>query len=338
MDVFIQKIKNLSEISTLSKHEQIVNGITECIDEKILVKGDKLPSINQMVSQIGFARKTIVKAYEELKDRGIVESKKLKGYFILNTETKVVLKVALLLYSLRRFQEEYYNALRKQLGKTYQIDVYFHHNNLEIFQTIISNIEGKYGMYIVAPIQKPEVVKILKKFEPKKLLVVDRYVELGNNFSYIYQEFESTTYDNLVAQKKVIKTYKKIVLFFRTDSDYPVGVLNGFKKFLKDFDVQGEVIKKYKKDSVEKGVLYFFVGDNGLWEIIKDCAEKDVEVGREVGILSHNDHIIKELVCGGITTISTDFNEMAIETAKYVNNGNQIKKIIPSKLILRKSL
>ena len=90
------KIKSLGNINTYSKHEQLVNGIIQAIDENIVKKGDKLPSINQMVSQLGFARQTIVKAYEELKDRGLVESKKLKGYFVVSNETKVVLKVCLL--------------------------------------------------------------------------------------------------------------------------------------------------------------------------------------------------------------------------------------------------
>jgi len=112
----IDKIKNLSTINTLSKHEQLVHGIIEAIDSGILVTGDQLPSINQMVSELGFARKTIVKAYEELKHRGLVESKKLKGYFIISQETKVTLKVALLLFSFQRFQEEFYNTFRSFLS------------------------------------------------------------------------------------------------------------------------------------------------------------------------------------------------------------------------------
>ena len=53
---------------------------------KILKKGNLLPSVNRMVSELGFARKTIVKAYTDLKERGIVESKNRLGYFVANDD------------------------------------------------------------------------------------------------------------------------------------------------------------------------------------------------------------------------------------------------------------
>ncbi|MEL7340305.1 MAG: winged helix-turn-helix domain-containing protein, partial [Bacteroidota bacterium] len=77
------EIYELQAINSLSKHEQLVQGVINAIDHSILHRNDKLPSINQMVAELGYARKTIVKAYEELKDRGIVESKKLKGYYVV---------------------------------------------------------------------------------------------------------------------------------------------------------------------------------------------------------------------------------------------------------------
>jgi DNA-binding transcriptional regulator YhcF (GntR family) len=185
----IDNIKNLSTINTLSKHEQLVQGIVTTIDANLLVVGDQLPSINQMVDELGFARKTIVKAYEELKDRGLVESKKLKGYFIISSETKVTLKVALLLFAFHRFQEDFYNAFRKELGKRFQIDVFFHHNNKAVFENIFNNVQGKYGMYVVAPIPEKSIQSLLECIDPQKLLVIDRYLPLPKQYSYISQEF-----------------------------------------------------------------------------------------------------------------------------------------------------
>ena len=158
----ISFIKKLEEINSLSKHEQLVLGIIEAIDSGDLKVGDQLPSINIMVEEVGFARKTIVKAYEELKGRGLVESKKTKCYFVISNKTKVFLKIALLMYSFQRFQQEFYNSLRREIGDRVQIDVFFHHNNEEVFETIFSNINGKYGMYVVAPIESGRTKKLLK--------------------------------------------------------------------------------------------------------------------------------------------------------------------------------
>lgn len=79
MTIF-DKIQELESVAVYSKHDMLVNGITNAIDDGLLNKGSNLPSVNVMVSELGFARKTIVKAYNELKEKGIVESKKRLGY------------------------------------------------------------------------------------------------------------------------------------------------------------------------------------------------------------------------------------------------------------------
>lgn len=332
------KIISLRNINTFSKHEQLVNGIIQAIDEGIVKRGDKLPSINQMVSQLGFARQTIVKAYEELKDRGLVESKKLKGYFVVSNETKVVLKVALIMFSFQRFQQDFYDSFRKGLGKKYQIDVFFHHNNLEIFNSIFQNIQGKYGMYAIAPIQDPGLRQVLASIPPSNLLIIDRYIELDKSYSYISQEFEESTYSKLIELLPEITKYKKFILFFKEDADYPIGILNAFNRFCKDYEIESSVVSKYKSQSIKKGNLYFFVSDTYIWDVLKDVRNSEYIVGKEIGILSHNDHVVKEIVFGGITTISTDFKEMGKKAAAHIKNQEETKIIMPSNLIKRNSL
>jgi len=334
----LDKINDLRQVNTLSKHEQLVHGIIEAIDSGELTVGDQLPSINKMVADLGFARKTIVKAYEELKERGLVESKKLKGYFIISQETKVTLKVALLMFSFHRFQEEFYNTFRKELGKRFQIDVFFHHNNISIFETIFNNIRGKYGMYVIAPIPNPTIHPLLQRIDPKKLLIIDRYLDLGPEYSYISQEFEETTYQKLVTLLPAIRKYKKMILLFKESSDYPIGIRNAYQRFLIDYNIEGKVDKKYKPNSVKKGILYFFISDTFLWEVLRDCRNNEYRIGKEVGILSHNDHVVKEIVFGGITTISTDFKDMAKRAATHIKEQELTQEFMPINLIKRHSL
>ena len=112
-----------------------------------------------MVDIIGYARKTIVKAYEELKSRGLVESKNFKGYFIASEKTNQVLRVALVLYAFHSFQEMFYDAFRNNLDPNIELDIFFHHHNTEMLETILSRIEGKYGFYVVVPIQNNRIKK-----------------------------------------------------------------------------------------------------------------------------------------------------------------------------------
>jgi DNA-binding transcriptional regulator YhcF (GntR family) len=331
-------IKKLEEINSLSKHEQLVLGIIEAIDSGHLTIGNQLPSINTMVDEVGFARKTIVKAYEELKDRGLVESKKTKGYFVISNKTKVFLKIALIMYSFQRFQQEFYNSLRSKLGEKAQIDVFFHHNNEEVFESTFFNIRAKYGLYVVAPIEGEVSKKILKTLNPEKLIIVDRFLNIGPEYTYVTQEFEKTTYHNLKQLLPKIRKYKNVILFFRNDLDYPEGILVAYKKFLKDHKIDGVILKSYNADEVQRDTLYLFIGDADLWPLLKDCKNNNFRIGRDVGVLSFNDHLVKEIVFGGITTISTNFNEMATQTARNIEALSYSKFIVPTNLIDRESL
>ncbi len=334
----IEFIKKLEGINALSKHEQLVLGIMDAIKSGHLKVGDQLPSINVMVDEVGFARKTIVKAYEELKDKGLVESKKTKGYFVVSNKTDIYLKIALIMYSFQRFQQEFYNSLRKELEDKVQIDVFFHHNNEEVFETIFSNINGKYGMYIVAPIINDASKKILRTLSPEKLIIVDRFIDLGPDYTYITQEFKESTYAILEILLPKIKKYKHNVLFYRNDRDYPKGILKSLRKFTQDNGFTLDVQKNYESNSLMRDTMYFAISDSDLWLLLKDCRERDFRIGKDVGVLSFNDHVVKELVSGGITTISTNFNQMALTTADNIKALSFSKKVISTNLIERESV
>jgi DNA-binding LacI/PurR family transcriptional regulator len=72
--------------------------------------------------------------------------------------------------------------------------------------------------------------------------------------------------------------------------------------------------------------------------MVKLAKEYKYKLGRKFGIVSFNDTMLKQVVAGGITTISTDFVEMGKTLADMVLNkrSGQIKN--PSRLILRNSL
>ncbi len=337
IDVF-QSIITLEGITGFSKHERIVQGIKNAIDSKVLVKGSALPSVNQMVNSLGFARKTIVRAYTELKENGIIESRNRLGYYVTSENTNQNMKVALLLYAFHTFQEIFYNTFREHLGEDIQLDIFFHHNNIEVFESIVSTIKGRYGMYVIAPIPSPETGKILQHIPSNKLLLIDRYYNLGPDYSHITQEFEQSMYDALLNLKSVIGKYEELVLFFKENTDYPMEVLRSFQRFCETNTIKGSIHQKYKTGSLKKGCVYFTIGDTDLWSILKDVQKQGLVIGEDIGILSHNDTPVKEIISGGITTFSTDFELMAKMSADFVLERKAIQETIPSIMIRRNSL
>jgi DNA-binding transcriptional regulator YhcF (GntR family) len=340
MKEVIEQILILKSVNTLSKHEQIVNGILNSINENILKKGDALPSINTMIKQLGFARETIAKSYKDLVHSGVIESKNRLGYFVATSKTDQSLKVALVLFGFDIFQETFYKTFQKGLGQNVQLDIFFHHNNFDTFSTIIESIKGKYGMYVIAAIPNAKTKNLLAQLPTNRLLLVDRYIANDEDYSYVVQEFKESSYAAFLGLKDRIKKFDKVFFYFRTQSAEPPEILESFQRFAKEFNIEAAIEKNYQIEHLEKGNVYFTLHGAELWEMLKDAKAKGLEIGKDAGFFSHNDDVIKEILFDGITTFSTDFTAMGKEAAHYVINhkGAKLQKIIPTKLILRNSL
>jgi len=57
-----------------------------------------------------------------------------------------------------------------------------------------------------------------------------------------------------------------------------------------------------------------------------------------VGVISFNDYPMKEVLEGGISVISPDFQEMAKQIAYGINKRKKIRSLVPPRVILRNSL
>ncbi|RQP09488.1 GntR family transcriptional regulator [Parapedobacter defluvii] len=334
----IQKIRALENLQSLSKHEQLVQGVLDAIDEGGLRTNAALPSVNTMINELGYARETIVKAYKELMERGVIASKNRKGYFVISGNIRQQQKIALLMYAFDTFQETLYNSLKTHIGKDIQIDLYFHHNNPDVFEAIFNRIAGHYGLYIVAPIATERIKELLMTLPPFKLLVIDRHLALGNDYSYITQEFRTSSYHIFQQLAPKLAAYEEIIFFFRKNTAEPPEILQSFRKFLKDAGLKGTVKKQYESGTIERNKVYFTIHNPELYAILKDVMDKKWKLGEDLAVLAHNDDVVKEIIAGGITTFSADFAEIGRLAADYVRTREKIQKVIPTTLHIRKSL
>ncbi|MEM6769946.1 MAG: GntR family transcriptional regulator, partial [Bacteroidota bacterium] len=333
------KIKEFGGVPRLSKHEQIVNGVLVSIEDQVVERGQMLPSINQLSAELGFARKTIDRAYGELKDRGLVESRNRRGFFVSTEAVEQTVRVALVLYEFRPFQEMFYNVFRQSVGENVQVDTFFHHNNLAVFEDIVAKIAGRYGLYVVAPIISEKTPGILDQLIHNRLLLIDRFVSTNRQTAHVIQEFETTTYNLLTGLLDRIRKYAKVYLFFREDpaSAYPAEILRACQRFARKHGITLTVRNHYEPGTLQKNVLYLTIGDTDLWTLLEDCIERNWTLGEDIGILSHNESRIKKIVHGGISTWSTDFGRMAERAASFVLEREPLKLTIPTQFIDRNS-
>lgn len=331
-----EKIEELEQITAYTKHDRLVQGIINSIDDKILSTGDTLPSVNNMIQSLGFSRETIMKGYRELVSRGIIESKNRLGYYVSNSSTKQRLKVALVMYNLGIFGEQFYRNFRNTLGESISLQVFFHHGNIEIFETILQRIKGQFGMYVIAPIPHPKSKELIGIIPRNKLLMFDRFEPLDGDFNHITQEFEQSSYNVFVELVDEIKRYDEFVFYHSPDSIDPIEIVKAFHKFLKDYQVKGRIVKEFVRGTIEKNKVYFTLDNFAMWEILKECKTKNFKPGKDVGILSHNDEPAKEIV--GITTYSTNFALMGTMAAQAILDNKKIQITVPTTLARRSTL
>ncbi len=84
--------------SHLPLWEQIVLQTKEQILRKILVNGDKLPSVRELATTLVINPNTVSRAYQELERTGVIETIRGKGTFVIGLTKETVSTDTLLKY------------------------------------------------------------------------------------------------------------------------------------------------------------------------------------------------------------------------------------------------
>lgn len=322
------------ESSTQTKLQQLIHAVTEAINVGVLKEGDFLPSVNQLNRESGLSRDTVFKAYSILKQRSIIASTPTKGYFVASESYRVFI----LLDDFSAFKEQLYKAIRRNLPDNYSVDLLFHHYNPEIFNQLIQNSLGRYSIYVVMNIDNKGLEDVVRKIDPKKLLILDMGTDPKNEISSLTQDFNQAVYDCLRDGLNLIKKYQEFILVFPHNTPHPSETIEAFNRFCKQNQIRHAVLENIDDREVQPNQVYLVIKDSDLVKIVRDCKKHNYQLGSDVGIISYNDSPMKEIVGSGITVISTDFIRMGQECARFILSRERVNQIIPTQLILRGSL
>jgi DNA-binding transcriptional regulator YhcF (GntR family) len=326
---------NIEDAAGHTKLQQLVHFITEAIAKGELKAGDSLPSVNRMSSESGYARDTVFKAYNILKQRSIIESVPMKGYFVANESYKV----CMLLDDFSAFKEQLYQSFRQNLPESYSVDLLFHHYNRDVFTQLIENSLGRYSMYVVMNIGHHAPDPILNKIDTNKLLLLDMGKPDSEKYNYLLQDFSKAVSHCLEQGAEHLRKYRELILVYsENDTPHPSEVLPAVEDFCKSQDIAFKRLDKFDPRKIQKGQAYFVIRDTDLVEVILTCRSQNLQLGRDVGVISYNDTPMKQIVGNGITVISTNFEQMGRDAAAFVQHKHKIAKVLPTSLILRDSL
>lgn len=322
------------ESSSQTKLQQLIHAVSEAINLGILKEGDFLPSVNQLNKDSGISRDTIFKAYSILKQRSIISSTPTKGYFVASESYRVFV----LLDDFSAFKEQLYKSFRANLPDNYSVDLLFHHYNPEVFSQLIQNSLGRYSTYVVMNIDNKNLEDVVRKIDPKKLLILDMGNDPRNEVSSLTQDFNQAVYDCLSSGLELIRKYEEFILVFPQNTPHPVETIGAFDRFCNNNQLKHTVLDNIDNREVQPGQAYLVIKDSDLVKIVRDCKKNGYKIGSEVGIVSYNDTPMKEIVGAGITVISTDFIRMGKACAHFILSRERISEVIPTRLIIRGSL
>jgi len=330
----IQFEDNLS----IPKYRQIIDAIQQKIKAGELKKGDKIPSLNMFCRQYGLSQDTVLMAYSELKSKGVITSQVGKGYFIQNENTDFRHKVLLVFDRLTAYKEELYDSFKDALKKDGSEQIFFHHNNLKMFQTIIDGSIGDYSEYVIMPIDHPDAMATIGKLPASKVFILDQgrkqYKDL---YPYVCQDFECDIYRVLKQNALLVSKYQRMVLVIRHQKSHFKDIATGFRDYCKKHPVPFEIVLDIKSFEIKNDDAFVVVDDRDLEFLVRYSIEHQLQLGSDIGIVSYNETSLKGIVASGITTISTDFAQMGKSMAQMILNHQKLKLDNPFRMNKRSS-
>lgn len=333
-----QRIDHDSEIP---KYKQVVDLIISDIEAGIFKKGQRVPSINETSEDLLLSRDTVEKAYVYLRKKGILSPVRGKGYYVNQSNMEKKIKVALVLNKLSNYKRSIYYSLVETLGNKAGVDVFIYNHSIEKFSEILENQLNNYDYFVILPQFNNENEKgaeAIRKISRKKVLLIDRYLDELKDYPVVYQEFDKDIQSALGEGIDLIRKYRKIHLVFPQKELYSRNIIRGFQIFCQVNRMEFSIIDQFTDEDVQENHVYVFISDDDLYRFIKLSRQKNWTLGKEVGVVAYNENPVKEILENGITTISTNHDEIGRSAAQMILSGDfrQIKS--PFAFIRRNSL
>ena len=309
-------------------YKQIVEQFDDSIRSGQLQPGELVPSMNEFAAQLGISKETVKKIYGILRDRGLLTPRQGKGFYVAE-QNESRRRILVIFDKLSIYKEVLYNSFVEELGDSYEITILTHNQNLELFNYYLDTYLDKFDYYVISPHfpldekSQSTAVKLLTRIPNRKLIMVDHWIkELPGNYSAIYQDFENDIYNGLNQGLDKLKKTSVLKIIILHSSLYGHVISKGVERFCLDNEIPYELISK-TPDEIHPNETFIVLGsqlDSGLTALARKIKASNLEVGKDVFIISYNEFDLCEVIMNGLTTVSADFKQMGQTAAKVILN------------------
>ena len=308
-------------------YKQLVEQFEDAIRSGQLKPGEQIASMNDFSAQMGISKETVKKAYGILREKGLLIPQQGKGFYVAETYLDSKPKVLVLFDKLSIYKEVLYNSLASELGELADITILTHNQNLELFTYYLDTCLDKFDYYVISPHfaldpkTQQAAVKLISRVPNRKLIMVDHWMQnYQGNYGAVYQDFENDVYEGLKQGLDRLKDTSCLKVVTLPSSLYGSMVTKGVDRFVKEFNIPVSYSDSVAGE-INPGETYLILSsqlDSGLAAFARKVKEQNLEVGKDVFVISYNEFDLNEVVLNGLTTISTDFKQMGRTAAQMI--------------------
>ncbi|MBR2351923.1 MAG: GntR family transcriptional regulator [Alistipes sp.] len=326
-------------------YKQLLAQVETAINEQTYKPGQCLPSMNELSQELNISKETVKKVYAILRDRGLIDSMQGKGFFVSQKAPERRMKVFMLLDKLSLYKQVFYDAFVAEMNNTADITINLYSQNIDLFEEFIDKVLDDYDYYIVTPhfpldssIQH-RALKALKRIPNRKLIIADHWPRmLQGNYGVVYQDQATDSYECLRGCIDELKCYDSLHVVAPPTSLYGSIIIESVERLCREYGLTAEYHNEVSSEIIHRGQVYLVItGQLGLElvDMIRLARTANLEVGKDIGIISYNESYISEIILNGLTTLSTDFTQMGAKAAQMILSHRLCKVKCDSRIIRR---
>ena len=263
----------------------------------------------------------------------------------INKTNNTELKVLLIFNRLSDFRNEIYDGFVSQINGEASVELYIHplnNQNSSHFAKVIQEKINAYDYFAImlhASHINEDILKTVNSIPKEKLLILDKRNEfIRGEYACVYQDFEEDIYEALSKAKSLIVKYKTLNFVIHEKYFYSLSIMEGVTRFAIENNLKYNIYTEVVLDNIRSNEMYLVLSERFLATILKSCQQQNLQVGKDIGILSYNETPVKEVLSGGIAVVTTDHFQLGKTAADLILNGKKEHIRNPFLFIHRNSL
>ena len=316
-------------------YKQLLQQFESKIKTGKLKSGDMVPSMNDLANQLNVSRETIKKVYSILRDRGYLEPRQGKGFYVKEQNSLRNPSILILFDKLSIYKQTILNSFLAEVGDGIETTFLIFNQNLDLLEYYLDLYLDQFDYYLVTPHcpldekSQKRMLKIISRIPNRKLIVLDVLPKnLRGNFGAVYQDFENDAYDGLAEGLDKIKIIGRLKVITLPTSLYGKQVIKAVDRFCEENGIVAMYYDAPPK-KIYKNDIFLLISsqlDTGIAELNDNVISNNLTIGKDVFLISYNEFDLNKVVLGGLTTISTDFAKMGRLAAKMVKEKKLFKQ------------